>query len=132
METPTPQAAAREAIRHWSRLPELAEFAARRHGFGDSDGGFGVTYPGDLDDYDRASGEHIPDGFVQVYGFWGPPDGYEVSVPEPVYLDALALDLAAAGHPAEAERVRLLAERQRQAEPDARADPRPPIGDQAS
>jgi hypothetical protein len=78
VQAPEPVDAARNAIRHWSRLPELAEFAARRHGFGDSDGGFGVTYSGDLDDFDRANGEFIPEGFVQVYGFWGPPDGYEM------------------------------------------------------
>lgn len=110
MQVPEPDAAARDAIRHWSRLPELAEFAARRHGFGDSDGGFGVTYPGDLDDFDRANGESIPDGFVQVYGFWGPPDGYEVLVAEAVYLGQLAAALSAAGHAAEAARVRSLTE----------------------
>jgi hypothetical protein len=118
---PEPEAAARDAIRHWSRLAELAEFAARRHGFGDSDGGFGVTYPGDLDDFDRASGEFIPDGFVQVYGFWGPPDGYEVLVPEVVYLAQLAGVLSAAGQVAEAARVRSLTE-QRHAEPGAAPD----------
>ena len=111
MQVPEPEAAARDAIRHWSQLPELAEFAVRRHGFGDSDGGFGVTYPGDLDEYDRVvDGIHIPEGFVQVYGFWGPPDGYELLVPEAVYLDQLGDMLALAGHAAETERVRSLAE----------------------
>jgi hypothetical protein len=42
---PEPEAAARDAIRHRSRLQELAEFAAHRHGLG-------VTYPGDLDEHD--------------------------------------------------------------------------------
>lgn len=117
MESPTPEVAAREAIRHWSRLPELADFAARRHGFGDSDGGFGVTYPGDLDDHDRkVDGTEIPAGYVQVYGFWGPPNGYELLVRELVYLDALAAELLAAGHSRESARVQSLAERQRQAE----------------
>jgi hypothetical protein len=119
VEPPEPESAARDAIRHWSRMPELDEFAAQRHGFGDSDGGFGVTYPDDLDEYDRASGVHIPTGFVQVYGFWGPPGGYEVLVPEPVYLDTLASVLAASGHLAEAAWVRTLAERQRQVRPSA-------------
>ena len=96
-------------------MPELAEFAARRHGFAGSDGGFGVS---DLDDFDRASGEFIPDGFVQAYGFWGPHDGYEVLVPEPLYLATLAGVLSAAGHAAEAARVQSLAE-QRRAEPGA-------------
>jgi len=36
VQAPEAEVAARDAIRHWSRLAELAEFAARRHGFGDS------------------------------------------------------------------------------------------------
>ena len=116
MEAPEPETAVRDAIRHWSRLSELAEFAACRHGFGDSDGGFGVTYPGDLDEYDRVvDGFAIPEGFVQVYGFWGAPDGYEVLVPEAAYLHTLADVLSAAGHLAEASRVRSLSEQQTQA-----------------
>lgn len=108
METPTSEEAAREAARHWSRLAQLAEFAIARHGFGDSDSGFGVTYPGDLDDYDRAQGEHIPEGFLRVYGFWGPPNGYEMLIPEPLYLAILEEALLKAGLPQEAEQVRAL------------------------
>jgi attachment invasion locus protein len=101
----------------------LAEFAARRHEYGNTDGGFGVTYPGDLDEYDReVDGIHVPEGFVQVYGFWGPPDGYEVLVPELAYLDTLADVLSATGHSADGERVRALAEKQSHAEPEAAAD----------
>ena len=121
--SPDPESAAREAIRHWHRLPALAEFAVQRHGFGDSNGGFGIIYPGDLDEYDRVVlGDHIPAGFVQAYGFWGPPDGYEVLVPETTYLAALADELSAAGHAAEAARVGSLIERRKQAEP-ATPDP---------
>ncbi len=110
MQAPEPEAAARDAIRHWWRLTDLAGFAEQGHGYGDSNGGFGVTYPGDLDDFDQANGEFIPAGFVRVYGFWEPPDGYEVLVPEDVSLGQLASVLSAAGHAAEAERVRSLAE----------------------
>jgi hypothetical protein len=99
----------------------LAEFAARRHGFANSDGGFGIVYPSDLDECDFASGAYIPDGFVEVYGFWGPPDGYEVLVPEAEYLDQLAGVLSAAGYAAQAARVRSLAA-QMQMEPDAATD----------
>ena len=124
MEAPEPDAATRDAIRRWSRLSELAEFAVNRHGFGDSNGGFGVTYPGDLDEYDRkVSGVHIPAGFVLVYGFWGPPRGYEVLVTEPMYLDTLAEVLSAAGHTTEAAQVRSLIEQQFSAKPAATPDP---------
>lgn len=123
METPERDAAVRDAIWHWSSLTDLAVFAARRHGFMNTDGGFGVTYPGDLDEYDReVDGVSIPEGFVQVCGFWGPPDGYEVLVAESVYLDTLAAVLSEAGHAAESAQVRSLAERQRQAEQGAAAD----------
>lgn len=109
MRMPSPETAIRDAIRHWSRLPELSEFATERHGFGNTDGGFGVTYPGDLDEYDRViDGINIPEGFVQVYGFWGPPDGYELLVPESAYLRTLVEMLAEQGYSAEAKRVKAL------------------------
>lgn len=109
MRAPPPEIAIRDAIRHWSRLAELPDFAAKRHGFGNSDGGFGVTYPGDLDEYDRVTDSvQIPNGFVHVYGFWGLPNGYQLLVPESVYLTILSEMLANEGHSAEADRVRAL------------------------
>jgi hypothetical protein len=109
---PDLESAIRDVIRHWSRLAELAEFAVDRHGFGDSDGGFGVTYPGDLDEYDRVvEGCYIPPGFVKVYGFWGPPDGYELLVTESQYLRTLIAVLSDAGLTAEAARVRAVYEK---------------------
>ena len=111
MQPPEHETAAREAIRHWSRLTELAEFAALRHGFGNSDGGFGVTYSEDLDQYDRVmDGICIPKGFVLAYGFWGLPNGYEVLIPETIYLVQLAVMLSEAGHAVEAKQVRTMAE----------------------
>jgi len=114
VKAPEPGKAVHDAIRHWSSLTNLAVFAARRHGFMNTDGGFGVTYPGDLDEYDRqVDGVSIPEGFVRVCGFWGPPSGYELLVPEQTYLTTLADVLAAAGHVAEAEQVRALVQKQR-------------------
>jgi hypothetical protein len=79
VNAPESTVAIRDAIRHWSRLTDLAEFAAHRHGYGNSDGGFGIKSPGDLDEYAReVDGIRIPEGFVQLYGFWGPPEGYEL------------------------------------------------------
>ncbi|HYE18386.1 MAG TPA: hypothetical protein VEA69_08070 [Tepidisphaeraceae bacterium] len=51
---PDPVNASLASIRHGHDLAQLARFAAERHGFGDSDGGFGITYPSDLDEYERA------------------------------------------------------------------------------
>ncbi len=107
MDAPDTETAVRDSVRHWSSLPELAEFAILRHGFGDSNGGFGVTYPNDLDEYDReVMGYVIPLGHVNVYGFWGLPDGYEVIVPESFYLGILASMLENAGFVTEADSVR--------------------------
>ena len=111
MKVPEPDAAVRDAVCHWSSLPEVAGFAARRHGFGNSDGGFGVTCPGDLDEYDRVvDNVRIPDGFVQVHGFRGLPDGYGLLVPEAMYLDQLANALSATGQATAVAQVRSLVE----------------------
>ena len=66
---PDPTMAALIAIRHWRDKAALARFAADRHGFGDSDGGFGITYPSDLDEHDRqVEGVTIPEDHVLAYG----------------------------------------------------------------
>lgn len=106
-----PTFAALTTIRHGAAKasPErLVRFALDRHGFGDSDGGFGITYPNDLDEYERVvERRSIPDGFVLAYGFWGPPDGYEVLVPEWLYRDVLAEVLECLGMWREASSVRV-------------------------
>lgn len=83
-----------------SRLPDLSEWAVRGHGYNINDSG--VTYPGDLDDYDRAQGEHIAPGYLKAYT----GSGREWLVPEPLYLAVLAEMLDAAGFSADAARVR--------------------------
>ena len=95
-----------DAARSW-RDEDLCVFAERRHGYGNSDGGFGVTYPNDLDDAER---EETPlrEGEVLVYAFFGPPDGYEFVIGEPLYLECLAAYLAALGRAEDADRVRAL------------------------
>jgi len=79
---------------------EFVEFALARHGWGDSDGGFGVTYPADLDEYDKeVEGMVIPAGHVEIYGFWGPEHGgYEITVKEADYIEELLLILEHEGH----------------------------------
>lgn len=77
-----------------SPLRDLANFAMQRHGYRNSDGGCGIIYPDELDEDDNDS---IPDGYVQVYRFWGLSEGEEHTVPETLYLEVLALMLAAKG-----------------------------------
>jgi hypothetical protein len=78
---------------------QLAEMATARHGFGDSDGGFGVIYPTDLDEYDcGVAGEHIPEGYVEVYLFGGPPEGFRYHIEEQLYLELLEKVLWPEGH----------------------------------
>jgi hypothetical protein len=95
MESITPissEAACREIISQWSQLSELADFAELRHGYGNSDGGFGITYPGDLDEYEiEVEGIKIPNGSVLLYGYtFALPPGYELLVSEHDYLTVLA------------------------------------------
>ncbi len=80
-----------EVIGFWRTLSQLSEFAVKRNGYGNSDGGFGIVYEHDLDDYDReVEGSFIPKGCVEVYGLWGKPDGYEFHINEKDYLQVLS------------------------------------------
>jgi hypothetical protein len=97
-------------IRFWRSLEELATFALKRHGFGNSDVGFGVTYPDDLDPDERMR-DPIPDGCVCIYEGWGPPLGLELFVPEIEYLDTLAEELVSNGLSEAAADVRALRQR---------------------
>ncbi len=107
LEAPEPQAACREAILDWSDLSQLAEFAKLRHGYGNSNGGFGVIYPDDLDEYDiQVERINIPPGTLLVYGLAiALPPGWEVSVDERVYLGVLSSILNEHGLVVEAARV---------------------------
>ena len=105
-DTP-PNRAMLDAMRSWSRAADLATFAAARHGYGNSDGGFGVTYPADLD-ADELEVMALEDGMVMVYAFFGPPNGTELAVPESQYLECLAAYLDALALSDDAVRVRAL------------------------
>ena len=65
-----PTFAALTAIRHWSNKAELAQFALDRHGFGDTDGGFGITYPNDLDEYDKSVLVHVSQISEHMISSW--------------------------------------------------------------
>ncbi len=101
-----PTSAVKQVLAAWRSLPEVKDFAFARQGFGNSDGGFGIIYPHELDSYDReVDGADISEGYVQVYGFWGPPNGYQLEVLESTYLQILARELLKAGHSQAAEEV---------------------------
>ena len=97
--------AALNVIRSWN-LPEVARFAVERRGFGNSDGGFGIISPHELDENDKAQGSSIPDGQVEIYCFWGPPDGYEFQISEAVYLEILVKELEDKGLDQSARKVK--------------------------
>ena len=110
MDAPDANVACREVIDAWSDLTELVGFAEQRHGFGNSNGGFGAIYPGDVDGYmAEVEGVHVPDGWVLLYGYaFAIPPGYELLVEEPVYLRSLLDLLQEHGLTSEAERITLL------------------------
>ncbi|MBV9858820.1 MAG: hypothetical protein JO038_01765 [Alphaproteobacteria bacterium] len=68
----------------WSRLSELAEFAQARHGYENSDVGYGAIYPADLQPDD----EPMPEGSIILYGGFG--EYFEFCISETSYLDILA------------------------------------------
>ena len=97
--------AAVDAMRNWSTPKDLAGFAVAGHGYMNSDSCFGVTYPNDLDDRDRASGDSIPDGYVEALAGYADPNAEGVLIPEAEYLELLRQFLLLIGLPAHAERV---------------------------
>jgi len=111
---PTPETLARvkEVINTWGDPAALAALALKRQGCVDSNGGFGVVYPDDLDEYQReVEGLFIPDGQVELYGFWGQAHGgYEFLVAEKRYLAVLAEQLQSLGLVDDADRLRAQAE----------------------
>lgn len=67
---------------------QLVEFANARHGFGGDDGSYGVTYPDDLDQYDREVSSHeIPEGSVEIY--CSAYNDSDIIVTEKLYLKEL-------------------------------------------
>lgn len=96
----------RNAIGSWPGKESLAEYAEARHGYMNTDGGYGIHYAEDLDSHDRdVDGIVIPPGHIQVIGGWRAD---EMNVPESLYLKVLAEELAAAGRVQDAARVRAL------------------------
>lgn len=93
------QKAALDAIRHWQPVEDLCRFALARHGYGDTDGCFGITYPGDLDDHDRACGESIKDGWIEVEAGYGDPHTDPFLLRECEYLELLRQYLTLCNRP---------------------------------
>jgi hypothetical protein len=103
-----------EIISSWPSMPQLAQFAAVRQGFCNSDGGHGLQYPEDLDDYEgEVEKTAIPDGYVLLFGrknFTNKSAGFEFKIAETLYLGILSQMLSQSQFHREAEAVRQLAE----------------------
>ena len=81
----------------WPSPKKLVEYANKGHGYIGDDGYYGVTYPGDLDEYQKeVEGEFIPEGFVEV-SFW---DGSfnAIQISEKRYLAELKAHLINCGY----------------------------------
>jgi len=88
----------------WPSNEQLVEYSNKRHGYGGDDGYYGVTYPSDLDEYQReVEGEYIPDGYVEI-NYW---DGEhrEIQVLETEYLSELRNYLLSEGDKALADKI---------------------------
>jgi hypothetical protein len=73
---------------NWTSDEEKVDFAIEGHGFGGLDGYYGLTYPGDLDDYEiEIEKINIPFGKVEI-AFWNGPDDV-ILVDEIWYLKKL-------------------------------------------
>jgi hypothetical protein len=81
--------AAIDAMRSWSNIAQLVTFAEARQGYENTDGFFGITFPSDLDESDRANGVSIPEGFVEAKAWYGAHDGEVHQLPETEYLELL-------------------------------------------
>ena len=103
-DTPSSKAAI-DAIRHWTDVAELVTFAETRQGYENSDGFFGITYPSDFDEFDRANGFSIPEGYVEAKAWYGSHDGKIYQLPETDYLQLLGQFLILNNHLELASRV---------------------------
>ena len=83
-----------QILTHMGFGPErLASYAIAGHGFMGDEGFYGVTYPSDLDDWQRErEGAFIPEDFVEVTY-----EREEFLVPRAEYLRVLALHLRGLG-----------------------------------
>lgn len=76
---------------------QLVQFANARHGFGGDDGSYGVTYPDDMDAYERGiSQQIIPDGSVEIY--CSAYTDKDIMISERRYLSALKKHLESKGY----------------------------------
>jgi len=88
----------------WPDKEGLVKYALDRHGFGGDDGYYGVTYPVDIDEYQReVEGVFIPEDYVEI-NYW---DGQhqEVQIKEHDYLSALKSHLLRSGFDQLAEKL---------------------------
>jgi len=77
---------------NWPDEESLVKYAIDRNGFGGNDNYYGVTYPTDLDEYQReVEGEYIPEGYLEI-NYWD-KQHKEIKCTESEYLAALKAHL---------------------------------------
>lgn len=89
---------------NWPKAERLVEYANKKHGYGGDDGYYGVTYPTDLDEYDReVDNIIIPEGYVEI-NYW---DGAhrDIQVTEKEYIVELRKYLRRTGNSVLSEKL---------------------------
>ena len=66
---------------------------------------FGITYPTDLADFDRANDENIPTGYVEAIAGYGDPHAETYLIPELEYVELLRQYLIIKNMPAMADEI---------------------------
>jgi hypothetical protein len=91
----------------WPSDEQLVEYACAGHGYGGDDGYYGVTYPSDLDEYQKlVDGEFIRQDHVQI-AYWD-GDIQTLEITEVAYLEAVKARLNSNGKNALASIVQAL------------------------
>lgn len=76
---------------------QLVRYANSRHGFGGDDGSYGVTYPDDIDVFERdISQQAIPQGSVEIY--CSAYTDEDILITEQFYLQTLKSYLESKGY----------------------------------
>lgn len=90
---------------NWPQAEELINYANSKKGYGGDDGCYGVTYPSDLDEYDREVEKIIiPEGYLEI-NYWH-EGNQDIHVTEKEYILELKKHLISTGNSALTEKLK--------------------------